>query len=365
MSRQVPSRTIGYLDALVAALPDQDRARFERIFYLDVATGQLVPPEAMHPWLERQFGSVDVVRHQRIVKITNRVTWEGALFNQLRGSQPIEAPPGSGDLDDIIRSSGGGPFCTPLDGTPADTFGRIRGRFCVTASNVAKYDGWHGVVVFDEHDPLHFNAERVFDYVETAQQWARTAQQHDPEACYPFFLWNCLWRSGASILHGHAQMTLTRGMHYARVESWRRAALNYRTTHGFDYFDDLLAVYRALGLAADHGRATVFPTLTPFKEKETHIVGRHLDDDLKTALYRTLDVFVTRLGVRSFNLVLYQPPLAPVPEDWSGFPFVIRLIDRGDPDNNRSDIGSMEMFAQSVVTTDPLRIADALRGAIL
>ena len=44
-----------------------------------------------------------------------------------------------------------------------------------------------------------------------------------PQARYPFFLWNCLWRSGASILHGHAQMTLTREMHYARVESWRQA----------------------------------------------------------------------------------------------------------------------------------------------
>jgi hypothetical protein len=358
-----PSPSIVQLDAQVAALSAEDRARFERIFYLDISTGQLVPPDEMHPWLERQFGSVEPVCCQRIVKITNRITWEGALFNGLRANQPIEAPSGADDIEQIIRSSHGGPFCTPLSGTPADTFGRVEGRHCVTASNVAKYDGWHGVVVFDEHHPLHFTADRVADYVETAQQWARAAYQQDPEARYPFFLWNCLWRSGASILHGHAQMTLSRGMHYAKVECWRQAALRYQAAHGTNYFDDLLAVCHALGLAVHHGSATVFPTLTPFKEKETHIIAPCLDTDLKTALYLTLLTFVETMGVRSFNLVLYQPPLAPVEEDWQGFPFIIRLIDRGDPGNNRSDIGSMEMFAQSVVTTDPFRVAHALRQA--
>jgi hypothetical protein len=353
---------IADLEALVAALPDSDRARFARLFRLDVATGELAPPPEMQPWLVRQFGSLEAVHQQRVVKVANRYTLEGALFNGLRASQPIEAPPGADDVDEIIQRSQGGPFCHPLDGTPADTFGRVRGRFSVTASNVAKYDGWHGVVVFDEHHPLRLTAEQVADYVETAQEWAQTAHKADPDACYPLFLWNCLWRSGASILHGHAQMLLTRGMHYARVEAWRQAALRYLALHNTDYFDDLLAVYRALGLAIDHGAACIFPTLTPFKERETHIVARSLDGDLKGALYRALRAFVDQLGVRSFNLVLYQPPLDPVEEDWSDFPFVVRLIDRGNPANNRSDIGSMEMFAQSVVTNDPFRVAEAIRA---
>jgi len=355
-------RRIADLEAQVASLPASDRTRFARLFRLDVATGELVPPPKMEPWIIRQFGSLEVVQQQRIVKITNRHTLEGALFNELRASQPIEAPPGADDGDEAIRRSQGGPFCHPLDGTSIDTFGRVRGRFSITASNVAKYDGLHGVVVFDEHHPLRFTAEQVADYVDTAQKWAQAAHQADPQACYPLFLWNCLWRSGASILHGHAQMLLTRGMHYARVEAWRQAALHYRSVHNTDYFDDLIAVYRALDLAIDHGAACIFPTLTPFKERETHIIARNLDDDLKGALYRTLRTFVDHLGVRSFNLVLYQPPLAPVEEDWSSFPFVVRLIDRGDPQNNRSDIGSMEMFAQSVVTTDPFRVAEAVRA---
>lgn len=354
--------TIDKLDALVAALSEADRARFDRIFHLSTATGRIVPPTAMHPWLTRQFGSVDAATSQRIVRVTNRVTLEGALFNALRASQPIEAPSAAGDEEIMIRESAGGPFCTPLEGTPADTFGRIEGRFSVTASNVAKYDGWHGVVVFQQHHPLRFTPEQVYDYVDTAQRWARAVQQADGEACYPFFLWNCLWRSGASILHGHAQMIMTRGMHYARVENWRQSALRYRSAYGTDYFADLVAVYRALGLAVDHGTATIFPTLTPFKEKETHLIAPRLDHDLKEALYWTLHTFVEELGIRTFNLVLYQPPLAPVKEDWEGFPHVFRFIDRGKLSSNRSDIGGMEMYAQSVVTTDPYQVARALQA---
>jgi hypothetical protein len=357
------SRRISELDEFVAALSEPYRTLFDRIFHLRLSVGQIVPPDAMHPWLTRQFGSVDATREQRIVKITNRVTLEGALFNGLRANQPIEAPPGTGDEEDMIEQTAGGPFCTPLEGTPADTFGRIEGRFSVSASNVAKYDGWHGIIVFREHHPLRFSLEQVDDYIETAQRWARAAHDADSEACYPFFLWNCLWRSGASILHGHAQMMLTGGMHYAHVEAWRQAALRYRHAYGSEYFADLVALYRALGLAIDHGTATVFPTLTPFKEKETHLVGPRLDRDLKEALYLTLHAFVKNLGVRTFNVVLYQPPLCPVEEEWAGFPYIFRVIDRGSLGSNRSDIGGMEMYAQSVVTTDPFGVARILTEA--
>jgi hypothetical protein len=187
------------------------------------------------------------------------------------------------------------------------------------------------------------------------------AHQADPQACYPLFLWNCLWRSGASILHGHAQMVLTRGMHYARVESWRRAARHYRAMHGSDYFADLAAVYRALGLAVTPEPATIlYPSLTPFKEKEIHIIARHIDDGLKAALYRVLSTFVEQLGVQSFNLVIYYPPLAATGEDWSGFPLVVRIVDRGNLQAKTSDVGAMEIFAQSVVSTDPFVVARAL-----
>jgi galactose-1-phosphate uridylyltransferase len=207
---------------------------------------------------------------------------------------------------------------------------------------------------------IRFTASQVADYVDTAQEWARTAQRADPAASYPFFLWNCLWRSGASILHGHAQMALTRDMHYARVESWRQAALRYRRDHDCDYWANLVAIHRALGLSVVHGSATILPSLTPTKEKETLVLAPRLDSNLKSALYHVLHTFVDQLQVQSFNLVLYQPPLSSTVEDWTGFPFIFRIVDRGSLHSITSDVGAMEFFAQSVVTADPFQLADAL-----
>jgi hypothetical protein len=355
-------RSIARLDALVAALPAEERARFNRIYHLSVTSGRVLAPGSMHPWIEEHFGSVEAVLQQRIVKVTNRVTWEGALFNELRSRRPLEAPRDANGLERTIRDSGGGPFCRPLEGTPADTFGRVEGRHAMTATNVAKYDGWHAVVIFDEHHPLRFTAEQVADYLDTAWRWAQAAHDADPDACYPFFLWNCLWRSGASILHGHAQIVLSRGMHYAKVEGWRQAALRYRAQHGENYFDDLIAVHQALGLAVDQDTATILPSLTPFKERETHVVAPSLNADLKLAIYRLLNTFVERLGVQSFNLGLYLPPLIDTPETWDGFPLLARVVDRGKLRHKTSDVGAMEFFAQSVVATDPFHVTDALQA---
>jgi hypothetical protein len=372
---QTTDRSLADLANLVASLPAPDRARFERIFHLAVAEGQAVPPEAMESWIAKQFGSVDTVRRQQIVRVTNRVTLEGTLFNPLRARRPIEAlaaieevllstPGDKRDLEEMIRRKAeeGCSFCQPLAATPADLFGRLRGQYAITASNAAKYDAWHGVIIFDEHHPLHFTAEQLADYMDLAQEWAKKAHQADPEAQYPLLIWNCLWRSGSSILHGHTQIVVARGMHFARVEAWRQAALRYRATYGAGYFADLIAVQRALYLAVECGSATILPSLTPIKEKETHIVAPRLDGDLKAALYHTLHTFVERLGVRSFNLALYQPPFGQVAEEWDGFPFIVRLVDRGPLDSHTSDLGAMELFAESVVTTDPFQVAEALRG---
>jgi len=357
------------LPALVEALPAEDRLRFKRIFHLAAADGLCVPPQDMNPWIESYFGSVEAVRTQHIVRVTNRLTFEGALFNTLRASRPIDGSGGTAaqDVEATIRATEGDAFCHPLTGTPADVFGRARGRHALTAANIAKADAWHSVIVYDEHHPLRFDAGRVADYVETAQEWARLAHQADPQARYPLFMWNCLWRGGASILHGHAQMVLTRGMHFGRVEAWRQAAARHHAAYGTDYFADVAAVMRALGLAVDRGTVVLYPTLTPCKEKEVQIVAPRLDDDLTAAIYHVLRTLIDRLDTRSFNLALYQPPLGPrsdqAEDDWEGFPFIVRLVDRGSLHVGTSDIGAMELFAQSVITADPFRVADALRQA--
>jgi hypothetical protein len=354
------TRSIAELQEIVLGLPAEERDRVARIYHITTTHGQLVPPASMIPWIEQHFGSVAAVEEQKIVKVTNLITLEGALYNELRARRPMEAPGAPAAADEIART--GDPFCRPEEGTPADIFGRVRGRYGLTASNVAKYDGFHGLVIFDEHNPLDFTAEGIADHLQTALEWARKAHNADNAARYFFFMWNGLWRAGASIIHGHAQMTLGRGMHYARVEALRRAALLYRLAHGVSYFEDLVAAHRILGLATTHGNTQVLAHLTPVKEKEVLLIGEHADRDLTDALYRVLDTFVHRLGVQSFNIALYLRPIDAVQEDWTGFPPIIRIVDRGELSNRTADIGAMELYASSVISGDPFRVIEALQA---
>ena len=315
----------------------------------------------MHPWITKLFGSVEAVSAQRIVRVTNNITMEGALFNDLRAMRPMEVK-GVDEVRAVIAGSANDPFDRPLEGTPADTFGRITGQHGITASNVAKYDGYHGVLVFNEHDPLApVDASVMRDHLDTARRWGEAALAEDPAARYLFVMWNCLWRAGGSIVHGHMQMTATRGTHYPKVEALRRQALAYDETSARDYFDDLWLVHEALGLGVAIDSARVMASIVPIKEREVVIFGRPGSGEasLAEALARVLAAYRS-MGVIAYNMALYLPPLAPDGEDWRRFPPIVRLVDRGDPANKTSDIGAMELYAASVIATDPFRIVDAL-----
>ena len=354
-------RKITDLPDLISDLSPTDRAIADRIFDVSSTTGRLDPPEAMYAWIEKSFGSADHVTAQRIVKVTNLITLEGTLFNGLRASRPLDTGV-SLDLDREIAATEGDPFCHPKEGTPADVFGRVEGDHATTASNVAKYDGFHGVIVFDDHNPLHLTPEKVAGYVSVGLEWGRKALETDPEARYPFLMWNCLWRAGGSIIHGHAQVTATRGSHYPKVERLRRIASAYKREHRSDYFEDLARVHASLGLDVPLEGTRAFASLSPIKEKELVVIGEDPGDaSLSRAVGALLQGYVEDLGARAFNVAFYMPPLAPTQEDWTDFPTVVFIVDRGDPSNRTSDMGAMELYAASVVASDPFRVAEALR----
>src|ERR687884_651486 len=125
------------LVATLAGLPASEQERFQRLIHVSESTGLLVAPDSMRGWIESFFGSVDAVESQKIVKTTNLVTFEGTLFNALRSARPMpsELPQ---QLEEIVSSGVGDPFCRPHEGTPEDLFGRVHGVHSLTASNIAK-----------------------------------------------------------------------------------------------------------------------------------------------------------------------------------------------------------------------------------
>ena len=359
------------LARLIEELPDAARQRAQRLYDISLGTGLSDVPPQLEGWLTEQFGSVDAVRRQQIVRVTNRWSLDGALFSPLRGSRPHDG----GRLDalaTLVESTRGDAFCHPETGTPADRWGRVRGRRTMTGANAAKYDARHGLVIFDQHDPLAFDEELVVDMLEVGREWAERGRAEEPEASAYLLIWNGGPRAGGSIVHGHAQVLLGRGHHYPRVERLRRDALNYHQATGGSFVADLTAVHRDVGLviAEADGVATI-AALAPVKEREVVIIGQPGMDERDPAfarvVARTVVAYRDVLGVQAFNLALQRAPIDPTvaaQDGWELIPPIVHIVDRGDPDSRSSDIGAMELYAAAVVGGDPFTLAGRLRPAL-
>ena len=335
------------LDTRVKALSNDVQELFNRLYSLAFTTGHQKVPAEMVPWVTARFRSVERVEAQRIVSIKNRFTGEHSLFNQLRTERPIEAqsPMKVAEIEDKEHCL----FCQPETNTPADVFGRIRGKYCITASNIAKYDVLHSLVIFKEHNPLLLQKEWLADYLNTAERWFEEVFTHHwkESEVQKFMLWNCLWKSGASIIHGHMQLTATKER-YGKLEALEKAAADYNREFNADYFEDLYTVHEQLGLAkAPKKGEKILCYLTPIKEKEIIIFSSakrsdEMADTLYTVLRRYLD-----MGVQSFNLAIFQVHDR----------YIARLVDRGSLSDRNSDIGAMELYAASVISSDPFKLA--------
>lgn len=353
------------LPGRIERLPDAARERIARLFTVELVDGRTDPPPDLHAWLERQFGSVEAVRRQRVLRVTNRWTGEGSLFSLLRGRRPV-ANGMVAAWQRQVEESRGDPFCDPERQTPADTWGRVRGERMITGANAAMYDAHHGVVVFAEHDPLAFDEAVVRELLVVGREWAERSHEADEAARNYLLVWNCGPRAGGSMIHGHAQVLLGRGRHYPLVERLRRDLLSYEEATGSSYRDDLEACHRDLGLVvAEADGVTTYASLAPVKERELVVAGPpgmdERDPAFASAVARLVVAARDALGLRAFNLALHRPPLAG--EDWEGIGPVVHLVDRGDPGSTASDIGAMELYAAAVIGSDPFDIAERLRAA--
>ncbi len=352
--------SIETIDKRLDSLSAVDKALFDRLYSLKVNCGKIAVQPNLRKWIVRQFGSVEAVENQTIVRITNKITGEESIYNSIRALRPCDTRQKETVSIDSLDSCTDG-FARPLEMTPGDTFGRIKGKHCVTASNIAKCEELHGVVIFDEFNPLKWGREEIADYFDTARCWAEKAHARYPQNKYFFFCWNCLWRSGASINHGHAQMTLSKGRAFSHIERLRRAALGYRRRYHSSYFDDLFKVHESLGLAVDRGGVRVLAYLTPVKSNEIIIVADNTSTAFTDAIFESLSLYRDRLGTTSFNLAAVTPPLDKTRENWQGFPVMAWMVDRGRLEFRSSDIGSLELFAASSVASDPFKLASLLK----
>lgn len=365
------SNTITGLETIISSLDAKTQDRFRRIYEISTSTGQLLIPDRLKPKAKRYFAKdgetesqvVEKLSTQMIVRTFNRWTFEGTLFNSLRAKRPFKRARGDEYerlQKHIEEKKATCDFCDPINLTTEDTFGRIRGKHCITGANIAKYDAWSGMIYFDEHDPHNFTLGSFSDYIDIAFAWFATAYETDSRYKNPLLVWNCLEGAGASQVHGHAQLLLGQGAHYAKVEQLRKVIDFYRHVEGREYIEDVIAAHEAVGLGLRVSGTAVLAYMTPTKEKETIILAQKLDDDAKRVIFETLRCHIDTLGVMSFNFSMAMPPL-----DRQGeFPYMIRIVDRGSIFKPFSDIGSMELYGSIVVSSDPYRVMDALKDTL-
>ena len=348
-------------------------------YYCDFGTLKIIP--SIKPIILKYFGKRDSsgklissedevfesVRKQKIVNIFNEWTGQGTLYNSLRSKRPgmsREPSDARTELERIIKNSEEScDFCNPEKRTPEDVFGRVHGKYSITAANIAKYDVWSSLVIFKNHNPLEFNLKEFSDYINTAFHWFDMVLNEDKDYKFPFFVWNCLPRAGASQIHGHAQILMTKDRSYAKVESLKRVCELYHKKTRSDYINDLYEVHKSIGLSHESGEVKLFASITPIKEKEIIVISPgppSIIDQTKEVVFNILRCFIDNFGVESFNMSISCPLLNMTKYP----PFIIQIVDRGNIIKSTADIGGMELFGSTVVADDPYSIIKKLRECI-
>ncbi|OYT43331.1 MAG: hypothetical protein B6U88_01365 [Candidatus Aenigmarchaeota archaeon ex4484_56] len=328
----------------IIELPNYKSSLFSRIYSVSSCEGKLRLTEEIKKYVVDKFGSLDMVEKQTIVSVKNKFTKEQTLYNELRSKRPIEVKTNFKISE--IENTKGCAFC--LNKTPADEFGRISGKYCITASNLTKYECNHGLIIFKEHNPLKIKLEYLEDYLETAKRWFDNMDNKKIKT--KLLLWNCLWRGAASIIHGHMQVVASKTK-YGKIELLENAKNNYNRKYKSDYFSDLYKIHNNLGLSKKIKNTKILFYLTPIKEKEIFIFSKTKNFvKISEGIYYVLKNLI-KIGVVSFNLVLFK----------IGDYYISRILDRGNILNRNCDIGGMELYAASVVSSDPFKLIRLFR----
>ncbi len=236
---------------------------------------------------------------------------------------------------------------------------------CMVLNPPVKHDGYHGLLLFKEHNPLVYTTPAIANYLEVGASWA-IACHHDSKqtggeaATFYLFTWNCL---SGSLVHGHAHVSLHARFPPPRLALLLDASQRYQAT-GNNYFEDLWSAHSGLGLGLEVGATRIMASLHPIKERECLILAPADVEwyDLAQAIRLVLTTLQADLphAMLTFNMAIYSAPLVPT-VGWKDFPILVRIVDRGWSLLGVADMGSMELYAESIVANDPFVLAGALR----
>ncbi|XP_071815698.1 uncharacterized protein [Apostichopus japonicus] len=345
--------------------------KFSAIYRVSTATSDVVVKEPFLAKVQSWLPGVpqDQFQRQKIISVLNKYTYEQSIINPTRSKRPgITARV---DLDNYIndlveKSSKNCDFCQYSENTAENSFGRIESKYTYTAANVFPFDGFHGVIIFKNHHPLHFTLDEFLDAMSVARRWMKRAHGENSNYKYPHLTWDCLPKGSTSQVHSHAQVTLNSISHYGQMQLLTSAALKFEKDFpGESYFQTLFEIHRGLNLSVCLGDAKAFTLITPKKDDDIFVIAQKPTKDFYSLLYHVLRAYIDEMKLYAWSMVIFFPTLDSFGSwDEGSIPVVARLISRGPPDIQRSDISSLELFAASNVNTDPFKVIPSIKKSL-
>jgi hypothetical protein len=312
-------------------------------------------------WLAHNDDLYNEVFSQDIIHIVSEYTREHTVFNPLRDKRPVLPPdrPENEYFEELVNSSSVKcDFCDFKQFTAEHVFGRVESNHAFSASNIFKIDSLHGLLALKKHNPLVWNLEEFLDLFHLTKIWLNKAHAHNPLARFPSLIWDILPKCGASQVHPHLHVVLDSERYHGEVESWRKGAQQYFTTHNSNYFSDLVSIYSALNLTFVHGTAVAFASLVPKKDHEVVVMAKEANEDFYTLLYLVLRTFLDDLNKMCFSMGVGLPAFG-VPA--GKMPAYARAITRGYVTDIRADMSSLELFMATNVNIDPYKTIEIVR----
>ncbi|KAH9488901.1 hypothetical protein Btru_058632 [Bulinus truncatus] len=324
--------------------------KFTAIYTIEKRIGTVKIPETfvvkVKEWLGNNMDFYQELYQQNIIHIMNMYTRETTVFNPLRDKRPVTKPRES-EEDYLVRitkeSAEKCDFCKYKNYTAEHEFGRIESELSFSASNIFMLDRLHAVITIKDHDPINWSYDQYMDMMRITNDWLEKAFKEEPEAMYPAIIWDLLPKSGSSQLHPHNQVFLSPNRYQGMVESWRRAAQDYHSDKNSNYFNDLITLYSALGLAVPFKSAVALASLTPRKDNEVVIIAPEANDDFFQLIYYVLRGFMDDLKKYSFSLGGGYPAMDQG-NNVGRIPAFVRIITRGVMTEIRTDISALELF---------------------
>ena len=273
------------------------------------------------------------------------------------------------------------PFCperrdteTPVFSTDLIPSARLTRNENILFPNKSPFGEHHGVgILTDAHYvPMEaYTEETIENSILLTQEYFHTVYQKDDSARFPVYVWNFLPPSAGSIVHPHIQVLLE-SRPAPIIETLTQKCRRWQQEKGEEFWTTLVReeTNRTERLIWANDDLAVLASFAPrgFREILLFLPGSASLADLDQGQVKTFSWALVRLlkayhsmGVGSFNLVTYSPPMGGTLPP--AFPFHVKLISRPYPSGiYTNDTGFFErMYDLWIIDTLPEEIARQAR----